>query len=519
MPTCTLKVEMTGLVALVDEDGNTLVDQNGDTLVADGWADISADVLTSGAPTWSQGNSGTAITDRVSNIGTFTFTLNNSVSNSGGLNGYYSPDHNNRRDVYFGLDAKVRVSVLEGVNTHEEWMGKIHRIEPVPGQYGARKTNISCQDWMSFAAKDNLVGITVQTEKRDDQILQTLINLASEAPVSTDFSTGDDMYTYALHDENSLKSSLMRVFQKLMMSGLGRLYLTNWGVLTYRSRADLLLSGTPDATLNDDMFEMTVAREKGKRIKAVSVSTYPVQIDTSAAVLWASQRERSIPAGETVSFDVSLRDPSGRATRIAASSLESAVANTDYKFSSTSGSGTDLNGNLTISYTLKADMVSVSLTNTAGVIGYLWLHQIRGYGIYLYEPVTVRSDTGQPDGEVLNVDMIYQDDPNVGDDMLTLLTSWNAVDYTDVESVTFIANRDSDLMAAAFLSPGSLVSISETQTGISRNFIINGTSKTMTAGNILYVTWYLIQANQIETAWFLEVAGFSELESTTYLGA
>lgn len=515
---CTLTVEMTAEAFLVDQDGNFLVDENGDNLTAAGWQDVTADVMTSQAPTWTQGNNGNSLFDRVGNVGSFVFVLNNASSNSAGLVGYYSPDHNNR-ETFFGLDAKVRVTVSEGVNDHEEWYGKIVKIEPIPGQYGERKTQITCEDWMSFAYTDNIRGITVQLDKRDDEILETLIALASEAPLDTDFSTGDDTYSYALHDETSDTSSLARVFQKLAMSGMGRINLMNWGVLTYRPRSGSLIETEPQAILTDSMLSMSASRNKANRVKNVTVSTFPVQRDTSPAVLWTAQRELSISAGDTKIFDVYLRDPSGRATRVAALSLETPIANTDYKFSSVSGSGSDLNANLGISYELKADIVTVSLTNNAGATGYLWVHQIQGTGLYLYEPVAATGDTGQPDGQNLVIDMVYQDDPSVGEDIAGLVTSWYAADQTDVDAVTFNANRDQDHMDAAFLVPGDLVQINETQTGIGRNYFINGTSKTMTVYNVLMVTWYLVQANQISSAWFLEVPGFSELDSTTILGA
>ena len=79
MATCTLKVELTGLVSLVDETAQVLMDENGDTLVADGWVDVSEDIVLSGT-TWMQGNSGNSITDRVDNIGSLSFSLNNSTA-------------------------------------------------------------------------------------------------------------------------------------------------------------------------------------------------------------------------------------------------------------------------------------------------------------------------------------------------------------------------------------------------------------------------------------------------------
>ena len=515
----TIVYEMFLLAPLVDGSGNTLVDGDGNILIGPAWVDVTADVLAPSNPTWNRGNSGRTIFDRVANIGSFNYQLNNSEYNENETLGYYSPDHANVASE-FGLDTKVRITIMEGANTHKEWQGEISSIKPAFGRYKSRRTSITCEDWMAHAYRDKIRGVTVQTGKRDDELLATLIALASTPPSGgTDFSTGDDTYTYAFHDENSITSTLARVFQKIMMSGFGRLFLTDYETLTYLSRSDLLLSGSPAAVLSDSMTDVQVSRSKAQRIKDILVTTYPSQVDSSAVVLWQSQKEEQILAGETITFDVSLRDPSGRATRVAALSLETPVADTDFKFSSTSGSGNDLNGSLTISYVLKADIVSVSLTNTSGSTGYLWIHQIQGIGVYLYEPVTKEALTGQRDGETLTIDMVYQDDSSVGADILTLLTYWFLFDQSDVESVTFLANKNQHLMDAAFLKEGDLVTIEETLTGVSNNFIINGISKTHAPGNKLWVTWYLIYANQISGVCRVDVPGLAELDSTAYLGA
>ena len=509
--------EMLLYVTLTDEAGNILTDEAGNILTGQGWVDVSTDVI---APTstWKRGNSGRTIFDRVADIGTLSFVLNNSDANSENTAGLYSPDHSDVK-IGFGLDTTVRLTIVENGTTHEEWQGKISSIAPAFGVYGEQTTRITCEDWMANAYRDKIRGITVQTNKRDDEILNTLLALASRPPAVKDFSTGDDTYTYALHDENSLTSTLSRVFQKLAMSGLGRIFFTGYETLVYRSRSELLLMGTPAATFADNMQGLRVTRKKSQRVREVLVTTFPAQIDTSAVVLWAAQREIQLAAGETKTFDISLRDPSGRATRVAALSLTTPVANTDYKFSSTSGSGTDLNGSLGITVALKGDVVTVTLVNNAAVTGYLWLHQQRGIGVYLYEPVTAYGETGQRDGETLNIDMVYQDDENVGADIKDLVTYWYLLDQSDVESITFVANYSQAFMDAAFLPCGSLVSIQETQTGIDANYIINGTQKTWLTPYVMQVTWFLIPANQITGVCRLDVVGLAELDSTAVLGA
>lgn len=516
MITAEITVYMDFGNAILDAQGNAILDAQDAEILDSGFNNVAVDVLA--GVNWKVGNSGRTVFDRVPDIGTASFSLKNSTANSAGTAGYYSPDHSAvRRD--FGLDSAVRISITEGVTEHQEFEGRISRIEPTSGSFGERATRVYCEDWLAEAARDSIRGITVQTNKRDDELLTTLLALASHQPSATDFSIGDDTYTYALHDENSDTSSLMRVFQKLMMSGMGKLYIKNYNTLVYRSRSDMLLSGTAEATLADTMSSVKVTRDKKQRVKEIITTTFPAQLDTTPAVLWASQREITVPAGSSVTFDVSLRDPSGRATRVAATSIEAAIANTDFKMSSVSGSGTDLNGNCSIAYDLKADVVTVTISNSSASLGHIWFYQIRGSGVYLYEPLSITGVTGQPDGESLRIEMVYQDDNNVGEDISNLLLYWYVLDQSEVEDVTFIANKTQDLMDAAGLVCGSLVAVSETQTGINNNFFINGIQKSYLPGKLLQVTWNLVPANQVSGVCRLDVVGLAELDSTAILGA
>ncbi len=202
-----------------------------------------------------------------------------------------------------------------------------------------------------------------------------------------------------------------------------------------------------------------------------------------------------------------LRDPSGRATRSASYSTVPPAATTDYKFSSTDGSGIDKNADLTISYAVGADTVDVTVTNTSGVTGYLWFFQPRGKLVYLYEPVSVFGYTGQDRGQNLEINMWYQDDVFVAQDIVTVVSSWYAVPISNISSVSFYASANDTLMLAALeVQPGDLVLIKEIQTGVNATFFVNGKKTEITAGGrIIKVTWALTPANQLLDVFILDL--------------
>ena len=74
------------------------------------WVDVTGDVMGDSPKTLSRGIDGTAVTDRVAKVGTFSFVLDNSTSNSGGLMGYYSLDNANCRSG-FKIGTKVRWAI------------------------------------------------------------------------------------------------------------------------------------------------------------------------------------------------------------------------------------------------------------------------------------------------------------------------------------------------------------------------------------------------------------------------
>lgn len=521
MPNATLRVDMNLGEPILDAEEVELLDAKGEELYDNGYIDITDDVRASVPVSYKRGTFDTSIFGRVADIGTCTFMLDNSAGNSAGIEGYYSPDNANNVRNSFGLDTLVRLTLIEDdLTEHPEWQGRISTITPEPGLYGNRGVMVTAEDWMGHAARARIKGITVQQDKTVDEIIPVILALSSVQPGATSLSAGDDTFAFSLHDENSTTSSIMRIFQKLAMSEFGKIYLKDYETLTYLNRGDLILATTPAATLSDTMNGLTVTRSKDSRVYEINIATHPVEVDTTNVVLWKGNKEIEIAASTTIEIWVELRDPNGRSVRVASNYLLDAVAGTDYKFSSVSESQSgDKNGDLSVGYDLFADTVKVTLENTSVGTGYLSPFQIRGKGIYLYDAQIITASTGQPDGDTLNIDMVYQDDIYVGDDILTILTSWFITDQSDVKSVSFIANKSDALLAAAFLYPNQVVTIAETLTGINSNFFIQGIRKDITnGGKIVNVTWDLSPAKQVAAVCILDLVGYAELDSTAILG-
>lgn len=504
--TPVISVQMEGHVGIQDPDGFVIQDPDGFDIEAMDWADITSDVVRTVPLSFISGNQGHDITDRMSDVGTLSMALNNSDRNSAGLAGYYSPDSGNCRDN-FKQDTPVRVVIVSDSVTYYPWRGYIVSISPAPGQRQSRLTMVTaCDYFMYLQGDEKFEGVPVQVNKRDDELLPLITALAPFEPLNFDYDVGDDTYTYAFHDEQSGQSSLARICQKLVQSGLGKLYLRDSETLRYISRTGALLAVDPVATLDNTMRELSIKRDESSRVKKIVVTAYPAQLDTSNVVIWQLNKSIELGASESATFIMRLRDPSGRATRSAASSTVVPVADTDFKFSSVDGSGNDKNGDITFEYGSGADAIEVTITNTSGVTGYLWFFQPRGKLIYLYEPLPVTALTGQERGTTRELNMWYQDDVFVAQDIATVLSAWYAVPISNINSVSFVANSSDELMLAALeVQLGDLVLIKEAQTGVDANFFVGGRKFEITnAGRSMRVTWALTPGNQLLDVFILD---------------
>ena len=492
------------------------------------WTDIYADTLGSTPLRMLRGIRGSRPTDRVAQTGTMSFALNNSANNSGSLLGLYSPDHTNAKRG-FEVGMKTRLKFTYSGSPYYKYRGKVSEITPSAGQYLDRSTRVQCVDWMDDAAKHKISGIAVQTNQTGDQLVTTAVGNMAVSPNSTSYGSGLDTYAYAFHTSRDEKTTVLNIFQKTALSGMDNVFVrgnsTTGEVLVYQTRHDRVKETTSQVTLNDTMIKLRVKRPINLVYNKINIVTYPTEVDADATTVLATlQKELSLNAGASHTMTMRYRDPSGAATRVSGTAMVTPVADTDYKMSSVSGDGgNDLNDDLGVSVTFGGNTASITLTNNhASSVGYVNLFQLRGKGIYLYDPSEyIASDsTSQSDYGVrpLSYNMPYQDDPNVGVDFGDVLLDWYKDPVSYAEYVEFIANKNDTLMTAALgVEIGELVTITETLTGINTNYFVNAIDLRIQGKNTITCGWHLFRAADVQW-WVLGDASLGKLGDTTILG-
>jgi len=522
-----LHIEMAFGLPILDMTDDPILDMTDDPILDMGWSDVQDDVLTETPLTIFQGQRNGDLMDRVADVGTISLILNNSDTNSGGVVGYYSPDHAAKRPGFsIGLDVRVGITK----DAVQEWLsqGKIISIDTVPGLLNMKVTKVTVADWIETASREgSMPAIGVQQNVTDDQVIQTIVDAMEDQPAETSLEVGAYTYAYALTDVEDGKASVLSVLQKLAQCGLGRIYVTggptSGEILTYVDLYSLLTTVEAVAVFSDDQLDMSASRKAGKRVRSMNVTVYPMVKDASVVTLFTLPQELSMAAGATVEIRCFFRDPAGSSSRsIPAVEISTPAIGADIDLSSVSGSGSgNLNANLTLD-TFEAGSRSafIKLTNNGGTLGYLTL-QMEGKGLYGYDPLSYTATDAtirQGEGVKVDYDLPYHSDYFTGKEIGDNLLIWYALEITDVPALDYVPTLDEDAFAKMIAcKPGKIISVSESVTGISYQMIVIGREINIwNGGNYITERLFITPAQEVEGGLYftLDTLGQDDLDGT-----
>lgn len=513
---------------ILDTAGNVVLDTNSEVVTdVGGWTDVQDDVLSVPSVIKQGQTSASDPRDRVADAGSIKFQLNNAANNSGGVVGYYSPDSPNCRPG-FGLGLSVRVGIEYNATTYWLSQGKIISIEPEPGLLGNKRVDVTAGDWLELAARTPMPRVEVQQSKTDDQLIQTIVDaLGTDAPTETDLDTGNYTYQYALTAHNDQLTPVMTVLQQIAQCGQGRIFITggsNSGeVLRYVSLSNILTIVDPVATYTNQFISADARRHLRTRIRRVITTAYPMAKDASPVVLYVLTNPLTISAGAELEFTGTFRDPNASDSRtIAAVNVIEPVAATDFNFSTSSGSGSDLNASLTVqTWEPGARSFRIKVKNTSGSTGYLWQFQVRGEGLYPYDEIgytAIDSTIAEKDGTTLDYDLPFHSVYTIMVEIADALLAWYSVENTEMPYIDIVATADDDTFQKFLDSkPGEIIAVSEGVTGISANFIVTGREvRIAQAGRHITARLYITPTLQLGSGLYftLDTLGLDDLDGT-----
>jgi hypothetical protein len=476
------------------------------------WTDISADVLWSPRPKFSRGIAGNARWDILGGPGYFSFSLKNGTNSSGGVVGYYSPGHTNCR-AGWGVGVNVRITFVYDTWSVRKWHGKVKTdgIKVHSGIYGPRRVDVSCHDFMAQAAEHRLNLMQATTNQKAGVACDLLFMNMPVAPLETEYDTSFDAMPY-LFDSIGIDTMAIAELKKISDStryliftkggSSGEIFTvavqgndtfqapiitTNSTELLLDETGATILAEDGSGLLTDEKEDVTYSDSDwlsadisyAKYIaNHVTATSYPRRIDDAATTILATlEKASSLEAGQSETFRLQYKDPSGGNTKVNAVEVVTPVASTDFfAYANADGTGTNYTANMTVTPTtpIGSAEIEVTVANTGGATFYYGgpdiTFQVRGKGVYLYDPArnVARDATSIAAYGVrtLAIDMKYQDDvPGKYGASSGVLSATKNPTYT-FESVRLHANRSAKNMAALlFAEPGAIMTLADTMTG------------------------------------------------------
>lgn len=405
-----------------------------------------------------------------------------------------------------------------GSPSYAKFFGTIKSIAPRSGQYRERYVDISCVDTMDAFARIKPQRLDVQLDVTATELVTQLVNNASHLVYGDEVSIDatDDIYPFAFDGAKDESTTIMAELQKLALSERGYFYIarqsgplliTGDGGIRFESR-DTRRNSSIRPFVLENLTDLMTTHTSEEVVNRVQVRVFPRAVDdVDTTVLFtrggtttqtASAQAQLIKNKATITFNAPYRDPTELNRRVAGVDMQYPVT-TDFRFrTQKNGTGGNLNNQLSIIVNFGGSSAEVTVRNNGPQPGFLTFFQLRGRGIYTYEPVTVTKEDLLSVMSIGPIDLVYEmpyiGEPSIADEVAEKILTAYQNPRTFIKSGSFFANEDNDAMTA-FLTfdIGDKIPIAEAVHGF---------------------TDFLSPS----VFWRLEEAGFSELGTTTKLG-
>ncbi len=513
--------------------------QVADHYLAGFWTDVTADVIAPDQLESAFGIGGNGPKDRLSGLGICAFSLRNDDGNSGGLRGYYSPSSNNCRDG-FGHGILCRVVYTYSDTDYQRFIGKVASIDPEPGRYKSRRTRVVVHDLMDDIIETDLRNIKLQLNKTETDLQRLIMEAlpATSQPLAISLDSGVDACPFAF-DTLGAGAKAVVPLADLLNSSLGYGHVNAMGVYVYENRHNRQLR-TSTYTFNDDMIGLVVPTTLEGCFNHVRAVAHPKTVSPATVVLYSAPTATAaqpshieIGPGAVIEVWGSYFNASVPEQQIGGTSFVAPVATTDYLANSVAdGTGTNKTANVTVrtgsvaapTEDCFASTVKFTITNNDASTVYITKLQLRGTALYDNSPLAVESVSVQGYGDhPIDIDMPYQSDANVAQDLADYLRSQFESLATQAFELTFIGNDSPTLMECAMnVAVGDRITITETQTGLNAADVFVQSVRLLAThikgGSIVTCTLGLTATSFFDQVWVMDDPALSLAGTSTYFG-
>lgn len=437
----------------------------------------------------------------------------------------------------------IRVALVLGGKEKGVFYGYITKANIDPADFGNRKVSITVTDWVNIATNSKVKDIPLATFVTADEAIPTLLASTPNPPMNTDLEAGYERFPNMF--DAALKNTVVfSEMDKIVKSELGRFYLQyrvgddgeTLKLENYLSRGStkpvssvpdnvttpgfLKIHGNGGATgylkfhgnggtsgkiklsqVQDAYFDRTMIDAEWDAgdnvVNRMSISTTPRKTDTSDQILFSLNAPIRLGSTSRFTLTGTWKDPNG-GTVIAATDVVAPVPYTDFLINTKEdGTGTDTTGSLKKAFTWGANGFS-QFFNYLGPTAYLIMFNVRGRGIYKYDPVELISESVDSQENVVrtvkqdNMTREYSANFDISKTFADSVIALDRKPRKVMKSVDFVANTSEHLMLAfMYLDIGSKVRIVESVPAHTGVYYIQGIKFNIARGGIVTFTWFL----------------------------
>jgi hypothetical protein len=296
--------------------------------------------------------------------------------------------------------VQVRLVLNEGLG-FTLFYGFIDKYTTAGQQYGSRRVVFECFDLVE-PMRWQKASVVYAASKSVATAVSELAAQVYGVPPGTDYDdNGDTIANYGKRGIDADRTSSYEALEAVARSFFGYFGVLRDGTLAYRARglydnpgnftgADIIDQSRLEP--GEDSFANEISYERV--VNHVKVRCYPPETISSTTVIWKTTAIPAVQPGTTRVFSLPFRDPN-TGSLCGASTVITPVNGTDVIINSRSdGAGVVLTGSssITISYTVQARRVLMSVTNNTLYTAYFITLQVRGNPIVTYDPVTMEID-------------------------------------------------------------------------------------------------------------------------------
>jgi hypothetical protein len=469
--------------------------------------------------------------DFVADVGEFKFRLDN----SGGL---YTPGGPSALSGFKkGVPVKA-VFTFDGED-YVRFRGYIDEINISPSTKD-KTAEVTCLDWMEYAVRHPMFDRGIIFSQSSDFVMDVVTAGVAIQPQQTEFEPGTFVFQSAL-DIRGTKTTAYTEYARIAFSDITHIYLKKdrtsgetlvlenddkrhgWVTpaefpipsadsgLLLKEDGDQLLLETGDGLLLNEMAAVTMdgsvisdydAPYGDNVVNRMTVRAHPRRLDASPQILFQLDEEFEIsPRGaedqnrNNYQLKGTYANPNG-GEPVGGRDIITPVITTDYLMNSASdGSGVDISSSLYVFFESGTEGFTAWLanTNTTYPVGYVTKFNVRGTGIYEYNPIEFTEEQEQSisehEAQSKVLDLRYRGGVWLGAPYVRSSVEEFGEARTRVKTISFCANKSNFLMTA-FLNTdvGDLRYIEIDELGIAANHWIQGVSFEANNG-LIWANW------------------------------